>query len=152
MKKIVLGLIVSLVILIGSGCSSTNLNAIRTEATGGWVKVTPGDSQSPSPKIELGCGYASFSIIPMARGQGARFVGISNELISGHPLYMEEVTVYPVGQDSILKLETMPQSVLKIPYLIDIKADNDPNVINPTRISIIPINPSTDLKVDSSIK
>ena len=83
--------------------------------------MNPMDSQTPG-KMEIGMGYGSVSIVPMARGQGARYTGMTYELFSGHPLFYEEILVYPVGQDSILRIESSPQSVLRIPYLLDIKA------------------------------
>lgn len=130
-------LLAALIILLVSGCSSTNLNAFRTEWTGMWVKGNPMDTQTPG-KIEVGAGYGSVSIVPMTRGQGAKFVGVTYELFSGHPLFAEEVTVYPLGQDAVLKLTNEPESVIKIPWLIDIKAVRDPNVATPTKVEVIP--------------
>ncbi len=110
----------SILLAMLAGCSSTNLNAFRTEWTGGWIKASPMDMQTPG-KLELGMGYGSLTIIPMARGQGAQINAVTYELLSGHALFAEEIIVFPVGQDSILKLDKAPQSILKIPWLIDLK-------------------------------
>lgn len=125
------------VLLVLTGCSSTNLNSVRTTWTGMWVKGSPFDTQTPG-KMEVGAGYGSLTIVPMARGQGAQFSAVTYELVSGHPLFAEDIVIFPVGQDSILKLERQPQSVLKIPFLLDIKSGNDSNVVNPTRVTIEP--------------
>lgn len=125
--------VVAVIVLLASmmmGCSSTNLNGFRTEWTGGWVKASPMDTNTPG-KVELGMGYGSLTIFPMARGQGAKVTACTYELLSGHPLFAEEIIIYPVGQDSILRLEQSPQSVLRIPWLLDIKA-GEPEVTNLT--------------------
>lgn len=131
-----MGILFGLIGLILIGCSTGNLNSIRTEWTGGWVKASPADTTTPG-KIEIGMGYGSLTIVPMARGQGAKFTAITYELISGHPLFAEEIIVYPMGQDAILRLEKSPQSILKIPYLIDIKEESTP--LTPTTIEIVPV-------------
>jgi len=138
MKKVICILVGLIMVSMLAGCSSTNLNSFRTEWTGGWVKASPMDTNTPG-KIELGMGYGSLTIFPMARGQGAKVTAVTYELLSGHPLFAEEITIYPVGQDSILKLEKAPQSVLKVPWLIDIKADTDENVVTPTNITVTPV-------------
>ena len=138
MKTLLPIVVLGLCMLMLAGCSSTNLNSFRTEFTGGWVKASPTDANSPG-KIEIGMGYASFTLVPMARGQGARFTAITYELISGHPLFAEEIVIYPVGQDSILKLSNEPQSILKIPFLLDIKAGKDTEIVNPTKIELTPV-------------
>jgi hypothetical protein len=134
MKASIIGLIAASMLLIG--CSSTNLNSFRTEWTGGWVKASPFDTNTPG-KIELGMGYGSLTIFPMARGQGAKVTAITYELLSGHPLFCEEITIYPMGQDAMLKLEKEPQSIFKIPFLIDIKETATP--LTPTKIEIVPV-------------
>lgn len=135
MKSSLLALLVA---MFGLGCSSDNLNSFRTEWTGGWVKMSPMDVYTPG-KIELGMGYGSLSIIPIARGQGVKYTAITYELISGHPLFVEEITVYPVDKDSILRLEQYPESIFKVPWL-DIKAGAS-NAINP-KIEVIPVEGS----------
>ena len=127
-------IVAAVALLLFTGCSSTNLNGFRTEWTGGWIKGNPFDAQTPG-KIELGMGYGSVSIIPMARGQGAKFTAITYELFSGHPLFAEEITVYPLGQDAVLKLVSEPDSIIKIPWLLDIKA-GEPTL---TKVDIIPV-------------
>ena len=136
------------VIMLLAGCSSTNLNGVNVRMSGGWFKGSPFDAQTPG-KIEIGMGTASFTMIPLARGQGAEFRAITFELISGRPLFQEEIIIYPVGQDAMLKLSRSPQSILKIPFVIDLKADvpEDSVTINPTKVELIPVGPvKTDVK------
>lgn len=133
-------LLLAAVVVMAAGCSSTNLNSFRTEWTGGWIKASPMDVNTPG-KIELGMGYGSLTIVPMARGQGARFTAITYELISGRPLFAEEIVIFPVGEDSILKLEKAPQSVFKIPWLIDIQVEAAGNIVMPSKIEVTPVNP-----------
>ena len=122
------------------GCSSTNLNGTNIRMSGGWVKASPMDAQTPG-KVEIGMGTASFTMIPMARGQGAEFRAVTYELLSGRPLFYEEIVIYPVGQDAMLKLSKQPQSVLKIPFIIDVKGDlpTEGVELNTTKVEIIPV-------------
>lgn len=122
-----------------TGCSSTNLNGFRTEWTGGWIKMSPMDTQTPG-KLEMGMGYGSLTIFPLARGQGARVTACTYELFSGHPLFAEEIVIFPMGQDAIVTLSKEPQSIIKIPFLLDIKAD-DPAMVPPTKVEIKPVDP-----------
>lgn len=126
--------LVIVVMLLCAGCSSTNLNGFRTEWTGGWAKASPFDSNTPG-KIEIGMGYGSLTILPMARGQGAKITAITYELFSGHPLFVEEILLYPMGQDAIVKLSKEPQSVLNIPGLLDIKAGE----MDKTKVELLPV-------------
>jgi len=109
------------VLLLLCGCSSTNLNGIRVSSMGIKVTGCPFDAQNPG-KVDVIGGYSAVTIIPMARGQGAQITAMTYEILSGRPMFAEEIIVYPIGQDSVLKLERQPQSVLKIPWLLDIKA------------------------------
>ena len=107
-------------LVLVAGCSSTNLNGIRISSMGVKITGSPFDAQNPG-KIDVIGGYAAVTIIPMARGQGAQITAMTYEIFSGRPMFAEEIIVYPVGQDSVLKLERQPQSVLKIPWIIDLK-------------------------------
>jgi hypothetical protein len=82
-------------------------------------------------------------MIPLARGQGAEFRAVTYELLSGRALFQEEIIIYPVGQDMMLKLSRSPQSLLKIPFVFDVKADlpDDNIVVNPTKVELIPAGP-----------
>lgn len=115
-------------LLMCAGCSSTNLNGFNIRMSGIWTKASPLDAQTPG-KVEVGAGTASLTIIPMARGQGAEFRAVTFELISGRPLFYEEIIIYPVGQDGVLKLSKEPASVLKIPFILDLKAGEPVNTI-----------------------
>lgn len=146
-KLFELGAMLMIIVLL-AGCSSTNLNGLNIRMSGGWFKGSPFDAQTPG-KIEIGMGTASLTMIPLARGQGAEFRAVTYELISGRPLFQEEIIIYPVGQDAMLKLSRSPQSILKIPFIMDIKADipEDSVTINPTKVELIPVGPvKTDPK------
>lgn len=139
-------LMLVMILILSVGCSSTNLNGMNARMSGVWTKGSPFDAETPG-KIELGAGTASVTIIPMARGQGAEFRAATYELFSGHALFYEEVVIYPVGQDGMMKLKREPQSILKIPWLIDIKAGEDKS-INPTKIEFIPSAVDTKTTTD----
>ena len=140
MKKLWLILLVLSGMLL-MGCSSTNLNSIRVSSMGVKISGSPFDAQNPG-KIDVIGGYAAVTIVPMARGQGAQITAMTYEIFSGRPMFAEEIIVYPVGQDSILKLERQPQSVLKIPWLIDLKAGPATDTV----LTVEPVKPTEPVK------
>jgi hypothetical protein len=133
MKVWKIAVLVFTILVFLTGCSSTNTNGLRSMWTGYWIKASPIDAQTPG-KIEFGGGYASATIIPLVKGQGVTFRAETNELISGHRIFAEEIIVYPVDADSIAKFSVEPPTMFKIPF-IEIKW-GDPMV---TKTEVTPV-------------
>lgn len=119
-KKLAMLLAAALGLVLVSGCSSTNLNAMRFSATGIWVKGSPFDTQTPG-RVELGAGYTSFTLFPLMRGQGFTVDAKTYEVFGGALLFSETITVTAVDKDVMVAVEQKPESLFSIPYLLDVR-------------------------------
>ena len=125
MKKILYSFICIFTILSFVGCSSTNLNYIENKEEALYIKGGLSVDNKPL-SLAIGYGKSDTKVFPMARGQGFHDVTVLADS-SGDVKYACEFTLYPIGQDAILKVEKGNPPLFEI---FGIKIGEDSNSFN----------------------
>lgn len=108
MKKEIIGLSAALILC---GCSSSNLNFVGTKEEALYLKAGVSADSRPLA-LAVGYGKADTKIFPMARGQG--FEDSTVIANNGQVTYACGFTLYPIGQDAIVKVEKGKKPLLEI--------------------------------------